>query len=50
VGQLSVIAVVFLLVGLPFRKGALDRQRVVIPASLAIASIGVFWFAERVRW
>jgi hypothetical protein len=47
-GQLSVIAVAFLLIGLPFRNKPWYRRRVVIPASLLIAAIGLFWFVQRV--
>jgi hydrogenase/urease accessory protein HupE len=48
-GQLSVIAIAFLLIGLPFRNKPWYRRRIVIPASLVIAAIGLFWFVERVR-
>jgi hydrogenase/urease accessory protein HupE len=48
-GQLSVIAAAFLLIGLPFRNKPWYRRWVVIPASLLIAGIGLFWFVERVR-
>lgn len=47
-GQLTVIFTAFLLVGLPFRKKPWYRQRVVVPASLAIAGVGVFWTVQRV--
>lgn len=47
-GQLSVIAAAFLLIGLPFRNKPWYRRRIVIPASLAIAAIGLFWFVQRV--
>ncbi len=47
-GQLSVIAVAYLLVGLWFGKKPWYRQRVVIPGSLLIALIGAFWFIQRV--
>jgi hydrogenase/urease accessory protein HupE len=47
-GQLTVIFVAFLLIGLPFRRKPWYRQRVVIPASLAIAGVGVFWTVQRV--
>jgi hypothetical protein len=46
-GQLSVIAVAFLLIGWPFRKKPWYRRRVVIPGSLIIAAIGLFWFIQR---
>lgn len=47
-GQLTVILTAFLLVGLPFRRKAWYRQRIVIPASLGIATMGLFWFIQRV--
>jgi hydrogenase/urease accessory protein HupE len=50
-GQLSVIAVAFLLIGLPFRNRPWYRQRIVIPGSILIAAIGLFWFVQRtVGW
>jgi hypothetical protein len=47
-GQLTVIAAVFLLLGLPFRKKPWYRQRIVIPGSLIIAAIGLYWSIQRV--
>jgi hypothetical protein len=47
-GQLTVIAVAFVLIGLPFRNRPWYRQRIVIPGSLVIAAIGLFWFVQRV--
>ena len=38
----------FLLVGLPFRNKPWYRRRVVIPGSIAIAAVGLFWFVQRV--
>ena len=46
-GQLSVLAVAFALVGWPFGRAAWYRRRVVLPASLAIAAVGLFWAVER---
>lgn len=48
-GQLTVILTAFVLVGLPFRNRPWYRRRIVIPGSLAIAAIGLFWFVQRVR-
>ena len=48
-GQLTVITIAFLLIGLPFRNKPWYRQRIVIPGSILIAAIGLFWFAQRVR-
>ena len=46
-GQLTVIAVAFLLIGLPFRHRPWYRSRVVVPASCAIAAIGAYWAIQR---
>ena len=46
-GQLAVIATAFLLVGLPFRRESWYRARVVVPASLAIACVGLYWAVVR---
>jgi hypothetical protein len=45
-GQLAVIGLAFLAVGL-FRNRAWYRQAVVVPASLVIAAIGVYWSIQR---
>ncbi len=47
-GQLTVIAVAFLLLGLPFGKKSWYRSRIVIPGSLVIAAIGLYWSIQRV--
>jgi hydrogenase/urease accessory protein HupE len=47
-GQLTVIAAAFLLFGLPFRRERWYRRRIVVPASLAIAAIALYWSVERV--
>lgn len=47
-GQLAVIAIAFALTGLWFRARPWYRTRIVIPASLAIALVGIFWTVERV--
>lgn len=46
-GQLSVIAVAFLLLGLPFGKKPWYRTYIANPASIAIAVIGAWWVIER---
>ena len=46
-GQLDAIACCFLLLGLWFRNKPWYRQRVVIPASGAVALTGAYWFVER---
>ncbi len=48
VGQIAVIAVAFLAVGIWFRERPWYRQRISIPASGVIAAVGVFWVIERV--
>lgn len=48
VGQLAVILVAFLAVGLWFGQKDWYRARVAIPASLAIALVGAYWSFERV--
>lgn len=45
-GQLAVIALAFLAVGLYIKK-PWYRQAIAIPASAAIAAIGAWWFVER---
>lgn len=47
VGQLAVIAVAFLLVGIWFRNRPWYRKVISIPASCAIALVGVYWIFER---
>ena len=47
-GQLTVIAAAFLVLGLPFRKKPWYRRRIVIPGSLIIAAIGLYWSIQRV--
>jgi hypothetical protein len=47
-GQLAVIAVALLLVGLPFGQQSWYRQRVVVPASCLIAAVGLYGAVERV--
>ena len=46
-GQLTIIAIAFLLVGLWFRNKPWYRSVITIPASLAIAAIGAYWVVER---
>jgi hypothetical protein len=47
-GQLAVIGLAFLLVGLPFRGQDWYRQRIVVPASCLIAAVGLYWSIQRV--
>ncbi len=46
-GQLAVIALCFLAVGLWFRHKSWYRSRITVPASLVVAAIGAWWFLER---
>ena len=46
-GQLSVLVAAWLAIGLPFRAKPWYRARVVVPMSLAIAAIGLFWVVTR---
>ena len=45
-GQLTVIALAFLAVGW-FIEKPWYRSRITIPASIAVAAVGAFWFVER---
>lgn len=47
-GQLAVITIAFLLIGLPFRSKPWYRRRIVIPGSLVIGAIGLYWAVQRV--
>ncbi len=47
IGQLAVIAVAFLVVGLWFRNRDWYRTRISIPASCLIALVGLYWMIER---
>lgn len=46
-GQLAVIAAAFVLFALPLGRSAMYRRVVVIPGSLAIAFVGLWWAFER---
>ncbi len=47
-GQLTVIALAFLAVGVWFRDKPWYHRRIATPISLVIASIGIYWFFERI--
>jgi len=46
-GQLTVIAICFILIGVWFRHKDWYRSRITIPLSAVIAAIGAYWFVER---
>ena len=46
-GQLTVIAAAFCLVAYWIQKKPWYRQRFVVPASIAIAAVGIFWTVQR---
>ena len=46
-GQLTVIAICFMLVGFWFGKKPWYRKNVVIPGSLIVALVGLYWVVER---
>jgi hypothetical protein len=47
-GQLAVIAPAYFLAGMWFQNRSWFRRRLVIPASVLIAAIGLYWTAERI--
>ena len=47
-GQLAVIALAFLATGLWFRGKSWYRSAIVIPGSIAIALVGLYWSVERI--
>jgi hydrogenase/urease accessory protein HupE len=47
-GQLAVIAIAYLVIGIWARHKTWYRSRVVIPASATIATVGLFWTVQRV--
>ncbi len=47
-GQLTVILAAFVALALPFRDRPWYRRRIVVPGSLLIAAVGLFWFVERI--
>jgi len=46
-GQLAILTLCFILVALPFRNKSWYRRGIVIPASLVIAIVGIYWGVER---
>jgi hydrogenase/urease accessory protein HupE len=49
-GQLAVIGMAFLAVGLWFGNKPYYRRLIVIPGSLLIAAVGLFWAWDRLSW
>lgn len=49
-GQLAVILAAWLAVGLWFGKKDWYRQVVIVPASLAISAVALYWFWDRLEW
>lgn len=47
-GQLAVIAIAFLVLGIPFGKKPWYRAYIAVPASVAIGLVGAYWTIERV--
>lgn len=47
-GQLSIILGAYLLLGLPFGRRAWYRRGVIVPASLAIGAVGLYWAVQRI--
>jgi hydrogenase/urease accessory protein HupE len=47
-GQLAVISIAFLAVGLWFRNRPWYRARIVVPASGLISAVGLYWTIERI--
>ena len=50
IGQLTVIAAAFLLLGLPFGSKPWYRERIAIPGSIVIASVAAYWVFNRIGW
>ena len=48
IGQLVIILFMYLVVARIFAKKEWYRSRIVIPSSLAIASIAMYWTVERI--
>lgn len=46
-GQLTVILAAFVALGLSFRRRPWYRYRIVLPGSLAIAAVGLYWSIQR---
>jgi hypothetical protein len=49
-GQLTVIAICFALVGVAFGRKRWYRRAITIPGSLMVGAIGMWWLLERTLW
>ena len=49
-GQLTILALAYLTIGIWFGKKAFYRNLVVIPASLFITAVGLMWTWERLSF
>lgn len=49
-GQIAVIAIAWLALAVWFKSQQLYRQVVVVPLSLMISAVGLYWFWERLEW
>lgn len=49
-GQLAVIGLAFATLGLWFGSRPYYRELVVIPGSLVISAVGLYWTWERISW
>ncbi len=47
IGQLSILILAYVILAIPFKQQTWYRSGIVIPASLAIAAIGLYWGIER---
>ncbi len=47
-GQITVVLIAFMLVGLWFKSSEWYHRRIVVPASVVIAAIAAYWTVERV--
>lgn len=47
-GQLSVVALAFAALGLPFGRTEWYRPRITVPASILIGAVGLYWTVQRV--
>ena len=46
-GQLAILLIAFLLIGIWFKNKSWYRASITIPASLMISTVGIYWFIQR---